>query len=467
MLFNSWIFLCFFTLVLVAYWRLQHKWQNRFLLLASYVFYCAWDWRFLGLILFSTAVDFFAARAMENRGDSRRRALLIASLVSNLGLLAFFKYFNFFVESASAFLSHLGLESHPDILRIILPVGISFYTFQSLSYTVDCYRKQIKAETSFVRFGLYVAFFPQLVAGPIERAGRLLARIQAPRVLARNQVYEGLWLILLGFFKKVVIADNLATVVQSVYGQSDATDCIGVFVGTYAFALQIYGDFSGYTDIARGCAKLLGFELMQNFALPYMARSPSEFWARWHISLSTWIRDYLYIPLGGNRFGRTRTCINLLLTMALAGLWHGAAWTFVVWGLFHGVLLVLYRVLKLDAAVARAGRGAAWLWRIVMFHLVCFGWVLFRISDLHDLRVFVWHISTLKFNGVTEAAGLIFPLLFFGALLAAVEAITHSSDRPDQARSWRWSGPIVVGGMVLALLVCGAPRSESFIYFQF
>jgi len=317
-------------------------------LLASYFFYGCWDWRFLGLIWLSTIVDFACGRELDKRkrgttgedgGPSSepyfhsrrgRRTILFVSVAANLGILGFFKYFDFFVGSAATLLDMIGLPLERRLLNVILPVGISFYTFQTLSYTIDIYRGQIRAHGSLLDFAVFVAFFPQLVAGPIVRAREFIPQVSRRRHLNLDQIYEGGYLILWGLFKKVVIADNLALLVDGVF-QSDAPLLGGtVLVALYAFSVQIYCDFSGYSDIARGCAKMMGFEIRLNFKLPYFESNPAEFWRRWHISLSTWLRDYLYIPLGGNRKGATRTCINLALTMILGGLWHGAAWTFVL-----------------------------------------------------------------------------------------------------------------------------------------
>ena len=342
---------------------------------------------FLFLLWISTIVDFFVAGRIE-RSDSpsHRRNWLLVSIGSNLGILGMFKYFNFFVTSAAALAESVGIPWNPVLWDIVLPVGISFYTFQTLSYTIDVYRGSIAPCKRLKDFALYVAFFPQLVAGPIERGTRLLPQIARPRRLSWDQTVEGGWLILWGFFKKLVIADNLAGFVDSVYA-GDAESGADVVIATYAFAYQIYCDFSGYSDIARGLSKLMGFELMKNFDSPYLSTSPSEFWQRWHISLSTWLRDYLYISLGGNRGGSWVTWRNLMVTMLLGGLWHGAAWNFVLWGLYQGAILVLYRVLEqTDSALGRFLNSSFHLpiaiRRVVMFHLICVGWFLFRIDNV-------------------------------------------------------------------------------------
>ena len=334
MLFNSFIFWAFFAVVLLVYRRLKHRGQNRLLLVASYVFYGYWDWRFLSLILLSTVVDYYVAIGIESSSDARRRKrLLCGSMLTNLGLLGVFKYFGFFAEEAVRVLNAVGMPASLPSLQVVLPVGISFYTFQTMSYTIDVYRGQTRAARNVLDFALFVCFFPQLVAGPVERSHRLMPQILNPRKETPGQFSEGLYHILFGLFKKVVIADNMARLVNTVFAvpvsQLTGAECL---VGVYAFAFQIYGDFSGYSSMAQGLARWMGFNLMSNFRMPYLAVSPSDFWRRWHISLSQWLRDYLYVGLGGNRLGKLMTYRNLLLTMVLGGLWHGAGWTFLVWG---------------------------------------------------------------------------------------------------------------------------------------
>ena len=355
MIFSDAEFWRFFAVVFLLYAILPHRGQNWLLLGASYVFYGAWDWRFLGLLMFSTTADYGIGRALEaSRDPVLRQRIVILSVMMNLTFLGFFKYFNFFTQSFIDLAQGLGFQPDPFTLSIALPVGISFYTFQSMSYTIDVYRGDLKPCRNFFDFALFVAFFPQLVAGPIVRATHLLPRVLAPRVLSWEDMGRGAVLCLTGLIKKIVIADGLAPLVDTVYGGGSA-DPTGAQVAfaTWAFALQIYCDFSGYTDIARGVAKILGFELPVNFAQPYFATNPQEFWRRWHISLSTWLRDYLYISLGGNRGGRVKTYRNLFLTMLLGGIWHGAAWNYVLWGAYQGGLLCLHRVL---GGGCRAGR---------------------------------------------------------------------------------------------------------------
>jgi D-alanyl-lipoteichoic acid acyltransferase DltB (MBOAT superfamily) len=344
--FNSLVFLGFLAIVLALYYPLKHRGQNWLLIVASYVFYGWWDYRFLGLLLFTTFFDYFCALWIEREPrPGRRRLLLASSMTVNLGVLCLFKYFNFFADSLQSALAFFGVHVGLPILHLVLPVGISFYTFLSMSYTIDVYRGHLKATHNPTDFMLYVAFFPHLVAGPIVRASFLLPQCQKPRRLIPEEVLNGLWLILMGYVKKVVIADRLAQVVGWGFSRSappfaDANSWLVL----YAFAFQIYGDFSGYTDIARGLSKLMGFELVVNFRAPYLVTDPASFWRNWHISLSTWLRDYLYIPLGGNRHGKLKTYRNLMLTMLLGGLWHGAGAAYVLWGFYHGTLLALQRL---------------------------------------------------------------------------------------------------------------------------
>ncbi len=320
---------------------------RRAVLVASYVFYGYWDWRFCSLLLISTVVDFFVGRAIARvRRSARRKRLLWVSCVVNLGILGFFKYFNFFVDSVQEVAAGLGLSVDFLHLNIILPVGISFYTFQTMSYTIDIYRRKLEPTHSLVDFALFVAFFPQLVAGPIERARNLLPQIAVMGRPTRTQVADGLVLLTVGYFKKVLIGDACGRIVDHIFGQPDLYRSPELLAGLILFSIQIYADFSGYSDIARGLAKLLGIELMKNFEQPYLSANITEFWRRWHISLSSWLRDYLYISLGGNRRGNARTYLNLMTTMLLGGLWHGAAWTFVVWGGLHGLYLAVHKMLR-------------------------------------------------------------------------------------------------------------------------
>ncbi len=471
MLFNSLEFVAFFFFVYGFYLLLRHRAQNVLLLIASYVFYGWWDWRFLSLIFISTVVDYLVGISLQRSEDpARRRHLLILSLVVNLGLLGTFKYFDFFSQSLVDALATFGV--HPDrrFLNIVLPVGISFYTFQSMSYTIDVYRREMAPTRDFLNFALFVGFFPQLVAGPIERARHLLPQVERPRTIDREMIREGTWLILFGYFKKVVLADNMAVFTRSVFEEPEQATSVMILAGIYAFAWQIYGDFSGYSDIARGLARLMGFDIMRNFRMPYFATGPRDFWRRWHISLSTWLRDYLYIPMGGNRGSRRQTYRNLMWTMLLGGLWHGAAWHFVVWGGFHGAVLGLGRALEGRGRWVRTAT-ARWQtpWKLVsmglFFHVVCFGWLLFAVQDLGDVPLLLRGLfAPFEMNAETAIASI---LLFAGPVLL-IDYLQERSGDMLVIPNWPWIPRLFVYGTLFAfILLAGAPRGQEFIYFQF
>ncbi|NLE27424.1 MAG: MBOAT family protein [Clostridiaceae bacterium] len=470
MIFNSLVFWVFFAAVYGLYRALPHRGQNVLLLVSSYFFYGWWDWRFLSLIFISTVVDYWAGLAMERAGENerRRRIALWVSVATNLGILAFFKYFNFFADSLAGLLQVVGVDTPVRHLNIILPVGISFYTFQTMSYTLDIYRRQLKPTRNFLDFAAFVSFFPQLVAGPIERAAKLLPQIEQPRTIRRGDMESGAWLVVWGLFKKCVVADNLAVLVDGVFGAETATGAAAL-LALYAFAFQIYCDFSGYSDIARGLARWMGIELMLNFNNPYFAVNPKEFWARWHISLSSWLRDYLYISLGGNRRGRGRRYANLALTMLLGGLWHGAAWTFVVWGAFHGLLLVVYHAWASRFAPKGGADSGRWVWlrRILLFHLVCLGWLFFRAESLGQAGALLQQIFTaFEWNG--QAVNMLAALIVLCLPLWLVQGL--------QVRTGRLDAPMelslvpraaLLAVMILMFLALGHTGGGAFIYFQF
>src|SRR5258708_7973764 len=385
-LFDSTAYVLFLIVVVALYWRLKFRAQNYFLLAASYFFYGWWDWRFLFLMAGSTIVDFIIARAIRSELDaSRRKRLLILSLLVNFPVLGFFKYFNFFVDSFPQLTPLLRLDMLPASLwQIILPPAISFYTFQEVAYIVDVYHRKLEPAGSLVDYALFVSLFPHLIAGPIQQPSHLLPQVQQPRTWKPETVFDGIMLILEGLFRKVVIADNCALVAEAAFGGAlGGQNIVTLTIGTVAFAWQIYGDFSGYSSIARGSAQLLGFHFMVNFRQPYLAESLQDFWRRWHISLSTWLRDYLYIPLGGSRLGKVRTYINLMLTMLLGGLWHGANWTFVIWGGIHGAGLAIERLLAGTREItSSSGFLGRWGRRIILFHVVCLAWIFFRVPSL-------------------------------------------------------------------------------------
>jgi alginate O-acetyltransferase complex protein AlgI len=454
-------FIVLFFSVLVLYYALPPAARNPLLMVASATFYMWWRPEYVLLILFSVTVDYFVAFGLHAQaGPGRRRLLLIVSLVTNFGLLFFFKYFEFAAESLRSALGLFKIAWEPPLLKLVLPIGISFHTFQALSYTIDVYRGQIPIERNLGKLWLYVLFFPQLVAGPIERAGHLLPQFSERHAPDPDLIAAGLRRMLWGLVKKVAIADRLALLADRVYENPGECTQAQVILATYAFAFQIYADFSGYTDIAIGAAQTLGFRLRENFDRPYLASSPVEFWRRWHISLSSWFRDYVYVPLGGNRGGPGRWILAVLITFALSGLWHGARWTFVLWGLFHGVLLVGSRV------AGRRGWGErvpGWIRTVVTFHLVLAGWVLFRSSTLADAGI-VFRTALGLLQPLTEPA----PFVRKDLLLAAGGAVVLILSEVRRAPAWpavvRWTA--YVAG---ALLVLNArPAADlPFIYFQF
>ena len=410
MLFNSFIFFIFLGIVLPIFYLLPSKrTKNLFLVASSYIFYGFWDWRFCGLLLLSSIIDFLVGQAMYRAGRSpdevadpysktTKKRLLLISLFANLGILAYFKYANFFVDSFASMMSLFGMELDWLHLNIILPVGISFYTFQTLSYTIDIYRGHLKPTRHFIDFMLFVSFFPQLVAGPIERAKALLPQLSAKLSPTKLQIQQGVVLVITGLFRKVMIGDTAGRYVDNIFGNMAYFTSFELIVGLLLFSVQIYADFSGYSHMARGIAKLLGVELMKNFEQPYLSRNITEFWRRWHISLSSWLRDYLYISLGGNRISPRRTYINNFLTMVLGGLWHGASWNFVIWGALHGIYLAIHKY-TLKGRRVQAVQIQRWTPRVildivVLNILVIFTWLFFRSNS--------WDATVLFFQGVSQ-----------------------------------------------------------------
>ncbi len=442
------------------------------LIAASLVFYAAWSIPLLGLIVLSSLVDYVAGRKLGELDHATARKLVLGvSLALNLGLLGYFKYANFFLANIHELFPME--EGSAKVLDIILPPGISFYTFQTMSYTIDVYRRKIEPTSSFLRFFLYVTFFPQLIAGPIERAGHLLVQFDhaAARRFQVDNLVSGAQMIVWGTFKKVVIADHCGRVADQVYADPGIYDGWSALIATYAFTLQIYCDFSAYSEIARGSARIFGIDLMRNFDQPYLAGNISEFWRRWHISLSNWFRDYVYIPLGGSQKGKSRTLANLTITMFLSGLWHGAAWTFVVWGLLHGVLLLLNALVGKDL---RKRLPQGWLMRasfwLLTFHLVVIGWILFRADSIADFRLVMASIGeafaglVVGGQGPTQTQSM-FLLGVFGFVgMSALERKHRLLDRI-------WASPTAAIAfatvLIVAMLLLGLPDGPAFIYFQF
>ncbi len=467
MLFDTPIFFVFLIAVVLCYWCLGFRNQNKFLLVASYFFYGWWDWRFLCLMIASTLIDYFIAIKIADTEDRRmRRGLLSLSLVVNFSILGFFKYFNFFADSLTVALSTLGIHASAPLLRIILPPGISFYTFQEVAYIVDVYKGKLPASRSFLDYGLFISLFPHLIAGPIQRPSHLLPQVQKPRQWDSEKGFDGLLLILEGLFRKCVIADNCALIANAAFGGSFGKPSILVaLLGMYAFAWQIYGDFSGYSSIARGCAQLLGFHFMVNFRQPYLAESMQDFWRRWHISLSTWLRDYLYIPLGGNRHGERQTYRNLLLTMLLGGLWHGANWTFVIWGGIHGGTLATERKLGGESE-QRPGILWKWMRRIFIFHIVGLAWIFFRAQSLSAAWAMLRGFAVWSWRPEFPAA-FMFLALFSLPLLLLDLSLESSGD--EYCFASRTVTPRLAFGLACALVIAflGANQANAFIYFQF
>ncbi len=470
MLFNSYAFWIFLAVIWAMYKILPHRGQNLLLLAASYFFYGCWDWHFLPLILTTTLVNYYTAIGIENSSDPKRHKLLMAaSATVSLGLLAYFKYMGFFAESAAEALKWLGFHPSWSTLNIVLPVGISFYTFQTMSYTIDVYRGQIKATRKFTDFALYVAYFPQLVAGPIERSSSLMPQITNPRRTDKNHkgdFSEGLYLVLVGLFLKVVVADNLGFIADGIFSAEKGTlTGTEALVGIYCFAFQIYGDFAGYSSIARGVSKWFGIDLMTNFRMPYLARTPSDFWQRWHISLSSWLRDYLYIPLGGNRGSKFKVYRNLMLTMLLGGLWHGAGWTFLAWGGIHGAILCIYKAL--GDRLKLPGTWGRIVATIGFFQLVCLGWLFFRADSFSQ----AWDMLTLIFTHqeMTPLARYGFGMIAFFCLPMMIYEIWL--DRANTLRRletvhWGWRAAVYCY-IVFMIIIFPPTVFGQFIYFQF
>lgn len=523
MSFTEWYYLFFLAGVALSFWFLQGQARIWLLWAASYVFYGTWDVRFLGLIMATTVVDYFGTLAMSGERKSlfkvatgafvpplwfalsygfvenqtipplyallsfglalayitgyqllwkidparRKKAFLLLSILTSLAILGFFKYCNFFIDSFGRFLNLLGFEAHTTVLAILLPIGISFYTFQSIAYAVDVYRGKVGACHSFPLFATFVSFFPQLVAGPIERSHELLPQLSRKHTFQWSYVHRGMQLLLVGYFKKVFVGDNCAIIANYVFNNPSDMSGAWVLLGVLAFAFQIYGDFSGYTNIARGSAMMFGIELSRNFRFPYFAQGPSDFWSRWHITLSTWFRDYVYIPLGGNREGGAKTIRNLLITMFIAGLWHGAGVMFVLWGIYHGLLLVAYRIVPflnhLETTKAKLSRAAG---IAIMFLLTLLGWMLFRSANWQDFThlfssLFVWTPWTVALSGS-------YGWIAFHALpLLLLQWLTFKKQDETELDSVPGWGRTLIYLLLFIAVATSATGDQEFIYFQF
>ncbi len=478
MLFNSIEFAIFLPLVFVAYWFLTNRnlqIQNFLILAVSYLFYGWWDWRFLSLIFFSSVIDYTVGiQLARQEKESARKALLAISLVVNLGLLVFFKYYNFFLDSFVESFSALGIQVHASTMQIILPVGISFYTFQTLSYSIDVYRRKLEPCRDLISFFAYVSFFPQLVAGPIERASNLLPQFYTFRKFNYAHASDGMRQILWGMFKKVVIADNCAIFVNTIFDNPQDYSGSTLLVASFLFAFQIYGDFSGYSDIAIGTARVLGFNLMRNFAYPYFSRDIAEFWRRWHISLSTWFRDYLYIPLGGSRGGRWQQIRNTFAIFVVSGFWHGANWTFMFWGFLNALYflpLLLLKQNRKNLGIAAEGRlipSFLEVYQILTtFLLTVLAWIFFRAASMGQAFYILGKIFSPTIL-VRPEYGLNVPLFISIALLLLIEWVQREKLHPLQiekvAPVWRWTAYLA---MINFIAYNGNFVKQQFIYFQF
>lgn len=478
MLFDSPIYFAFLIPVVLVYWRLNRRAQNIFLLVASYIFYGWWDWRFLGLMIASTSVDYLVAQKISfNCPAAHRKRWLIASLLWNFTILGIFKYFDFFAGSLVDVLNQLGIHNAPlPLIQIILPPGISFYTFEEVAYVVDVYQGRVPAATSYADYALFISFFPHLIAGPIQRPSQLLPQVQKARTFDGERCFDGVMLIFSGLIRKCVVADNCALLTNAAFGgQFGPSNLWTVLIGTYAFAWQVYGDFSGYSDIARGCAQLLGFQLVVNFRQPYLAHSFQDFWRRWHISLSNWLRDYLYIPLGGSRaHSASKTTRNLFITMVLAGLWHGANWTFVVFGAIHGIVLAAERYLfpvrrkAKRASLSRQPTGFFSLWgqRILVFHILCLSLVFFRASSLRAAVDFLAGLSNLSWRPEYLSAFLMLGLFSLPLFLVDLWQEASGHEYPFAAAPYVIRTGVGAFALVVLAFFSGS-NLNAFVYFQF
>jgi alginate O-acetyltransferase complex protein AlgI len=481
MLFNSITFLVFLLFTFIVYWKsscYSHRLGNAVLLASSYIFYGWWDWRFLILIILSSTTDFIIGRLLyKTNHNGKRKRLLLLSIAANIGILFVFKYFNFFIDSIGSITGEIAKEPNWSTLNIILPVGISFYTFQTLSYTIDIYKQKIKPTKSILTFFTFVAFFPQLVAGPIERAQRLIPQFEKKSTFSFSQASSGLKLMLWGLFKKMVIADQLSVIVNTVYANPENYNGLGIILATIFFGFQIYCDFSGYSDIAIGTARLFGIELMINFRTPYFAASIRDFWHRWHISLSTWFRDYIYIPLGGNQSNSIKWTGNILITFVVSGLWHGASITFIIWGFIHGILFILEQLISPLIKVHSKLKYILGL--LITFSVVNFSWLFFRAESWTKVEVMLNNIFTKKTVGfsafkeliisssqVTESGRmLLFIFPFFILIEIFIGKKTFAHLLMNSPKFLRWSFYYVI---FISILFFGVLNSApQFIYFQF
>ena len=482
MLFNSFEFLIFLPIVFMLYWFVFYKrrWQNQLIVVASYVFYGWWDWRFLILIASTSLFSFVSGLLIEHYENQRRfqQVVSIINIVLNLGILVVFKYYNFFIENFAALFDSLGWHLDWITMQIILPVGISFYTFQALSYSIDVYQKKLHATHDPVEFFAYISFFPQLVAGPIERGTNLLPQFQQQRKFDYTKAVDGLRQMLWGFLKKLVIADNCALVVNGNWGDYANLPGVTLFLLGILFSFQIYCDFSGYSDIAIGCARLFGFNLMRNFDYPYFSRSVPEFWRRWHISLTSWFRDYIYFPLGGSRCDKWKILRNVYIVWGISGLWHGANWTFICWGLYHATLLAIYNLFGINTKYKTSVANGHFFPNfketfqiIITFFLVVIGWILFRAETMTQAVDYLTAMVTNRFFDISMLYGK--ESFIFGVLLLFIEwlqrdkqhALQFPNKKPISYLFVRWAVYSII--IIISILSINSDINQTFIYFQF
>ncbi|OGU58760.1 MAG: acyltransferase [Ignavibacteria bacterium GWF2_33_9] len=481
MLFNSLDFAIFLPIFFVLYWFVfsrNLRLQNLLIVISSYIFYGWWDWRFLSLIVISTLIDFFVGLSLKNENSTKKRKFFLSlSIIGNLGMLGFFKYFNFFLDNFQSAFTLFGTQLNVNTLHIILPVGISFYTFQTLSYTIDVYRRKMPPSEDIISFSAYVSFFPQLVAGPIERATHFLPQFLKERKFNYSKAVDGMRQILWGFFKKLVIADSAAIYANMIFNNSADYSGSTLLLGVFFFAVQIYGDFSGYSDIAIGLGKLFGFDLMRNFANPYFSRDIAEFWRRWHISLSSWFRDYLYIPIGGNRGPIWKKIRNIFAIFVISGFWHGANWTFIVWGALNALFflpLMLFKQNRKNLDVIAAGkmfpsfREAMSI--IVTFALTLFAWIFFRSASIGTAFAYISGIfSTSFFSLPTLINSEMLITLFLTAIFIAIEWIGRESKYAIEHVGLSWYRPVrwAFYYSIILIIILSLGKEQAFIYFQF
>jgi len=482
MFFNSLDFAIFLPIVFVLYWFVAHKnlkLQNILLLVSSYYFYACWDWRFLFLLIFSTLLDYFTGlKISQSNNRSQKLTWLWISIGVNLGFLGVFKYYNFFVQSFADGLEAFGFTAHYSTLQVILPVGISFYTFHGLSYVIDIYKDRIKPERNFIDYSVFVSFFPLLVAGPIERATHLLPQIIKPRQFDYSQAVRGMRQILWGLFKKVVIADNSAEFANTIFNHSGDASGSTLVLGALFFTIQIYGDFSGYSDIALGTARLFGIELLRNFAFPYFSRDIAEFWRRWHISLSSWFKDYLYIPLGGSQGGMWMKIRNTFIIFLVSGFWHGANWTFIVWGLLNALYImpsIIFGTNRTNLEIVAKGRffpslkefGAM----ILTFVLTMFAWIFFRANDLSHAMQYISGIfsasiwSAPYFDGIHQSYHTMILIVIF--MMIEWLGREQSFAIEKLGLNWHWTFRFLFYYLLIIAMVWFGGKEQVFIYFQF